>query len=152
MVFNRCSMRQLGLFFFTMARHSVLRICNEDARCHSNAGFCRIALRIVGPDQGNPRLRPVQSVSVTWRPALQAGGEVLDFVVSRVPVFCSEATGRDSGETFNDCVQLANSRSSSCRRTMVGQFPDNVMSEAVFRDLSITMINCLVPQSGVVQP
>jgi|TARA_Y100001960_G_scaffold178658_1_gene187355 hypothetical protein len=35
---------------------------------------------------------------------------------------------------------------------MVGQFPDNVMSEAVFRDLSITMINCLVPQSGVVQP
>lgn len=79
-------------------------------------------------------------------------GDVLDFVVSRVPVLCSEATGRDSGETFNDCVQLANSRSSSCRRTMVGQFPDNVMSEAVFRDLSITMINCLVPQSGVVQP
>lgn len=79
-------------------------------------------------------------------------GEVLDFVVSRIPDFCREATGRDSGVEFNDCVQMAGSRSSACRRAMADQFPDNVMSEAVFRDLSITMINCLVPQSGVVQP
>lgn len=79
-------------------------------------------------------------------------GDVLDFVVGRIPDFCREATGRDSGAEFDDCVQKADSRSSSCRRAMADQFADNVRSEAVFRDLSITMINCLVPQSGVVQP
>lgn len=79
-------------------------------------------------------------------------GDVLDFVVGRIPDFCREATGRDSGSEFNDCVQMADSRSSLCRRAMADRFPDNVMSQAVFRDLSITMINCLVPQSGVVQP
>lgn len=79
-------------------------------------------------------------------------GDVLDFVVGRIPDLCREVTGPNSGMEFDDCVKLADSRSSSCRRAMADRFPDNVMSEAVFRDLSITMINCLVPQSGVVQP
>jgi len=49
-------------------------------------------------------------------------------------------------------VERAESRTSTCRRAIYDNFPDNVTSEAVFRDVSITMMNCLVPESGRVQP
>ncbi|MGC8120245.1 hypothetical protein [Marinobacter sp. VGCF2001] len=78
--------------------------------------------------------------------------EVLDFMVGRIPGQCTEAVGQASGPAFNDCAELADSRSSSCRRSMADRLPDNVASEAVFRDLSISMINCLIPKAGVVKP
>jgi|SRR5690554_5581086 len=78
--------------------------------------------------------------------------EVLDSVIAGIADVCEDATGTKEGAEFEACVEQADVRSSSCRRAMADQFPDNVTSEAVFRDLSITMMNCLVPVSGRVQP
>lgn len=74
--------------------------------------------------------------------------EVVDWVATQIPVLCEEATGSSSGsEAFSECVERGESRSSTCRRAIYDKFPSIIASEGVFRDVSITMMNCLVPQS-----
>lgn len=78
-------------------------------------------------------------------------GVAVDWLVTQVPAFCEQATGQSVGTEANSkCVKDSEARSSACRREMDDRFPSIVASDAVFRDLSITMMNCLVPQSGLV--
>ena len=78
---------------------------------------------------------------------------VADLAISRINDLCEEATANaNSSEAEDECVALAESRTSSCRRAVYDRFPEKVRSDAVFRDVSITTMNCLVRQSGVVQP
>ena len=92
---------------------------------------------------------PARYTNLAASPAKRSN--VVDWAVTQIPEVCAQATG-GSGERFDDCVERAESRTSTCRRAIYDNFPDNVTSEAVFRDVSITMMNCLVPESGRVQP
>lgn len=70
----------------------------------------------------------------------------VDWVVTQIPSLCEEATGQPEGSDAQaSCVKQSKARTSTCRRGIYDQFPSTVSSEPVFRDLSITMMNCLVP-------
>lgn len=76
----------------------------------------------------------------------------VDWIFNQIPEYCSGATGEGSGtESHGDCVEKAEARTSTCRRMLYDQFPSVVASEAVFRDVSLTAMDCLVPRSGLVQ-
>lgn len=75
-------------------------------------------------------------------------GTVVDWVVTQVPALCQEATSQaDGSEAVSQCVERSERRSSNCRRALYDHFPALISSEAVFRDLTITAMDCLVPQS-----
>ena len=75
-------------------------------------------------------------------------GRVVDWAVAQVPRLCEEATGGAAGnDEYEDCLKASKSRSSICRRAMADQFPDMIGSEQGFRNLSVTMMDCLVLQS-----
>ncbi|RBW48534.1 hypothetical protein [Marinobacter sp. F3R11] len=75
-------------------------------------------------------------------------GMAADWIITQVPSLCEKATGRaDGSEAYATCVRKAETRTSTCRRGVYDRFPDTVSSDAVFRDLSITLINCLVPDA-----
>src|SRR5690554_5192180 len=76
---------------------------------------------------------------------------VVDWAVTQTPEVCAKAIG-GSGDRFDDCVEQAESSTSTCRSATYDNFPNNVPSKAVFQDVSISMMNCLVPESGRVQP
>lgn len=100
--------------------------------------------------QGEPAPEdPARYTKLAANPAMRS--DVVDWAVTQIPEVCAQATG-GSGDRFDACVKRAESRTSTCRRAIYDNFPDNVTSEAVFRDVSITMMNCLVPESGRVQP
>nr|WP_252737960.1 hypothetical protein [Marinobacter salexigens] len=67
----------------------------------------------------------------------------VDWVVTQIPSFCEQASDR-SEKAQASCVEYAQTRTSTCRRGVYDRFPSVVASEAVFRDVSITLINCLV--------
>ncbi|MDN6320443.1 MAG: hypothetical protein ACTHYN_03670 [Marinobacter sp.] len=70
----------------------------------------------------------------------------VDWVITQVPSLCEKATGQAEGaEAYASCVKKAQARTSTCRRGVYDRFPSVVASDAVFRDLSITLIDCLVP-------
>lgn len=72
----------------------------------------------------------------------------VDWVITQVPDLCEKATGQADGtKAHTTCVKKAEARTSACRRGMYDRFPSVVASDAVFRDLSITLINCLMPVS-----
>jgi len=73
---------------------------------------------------------------------------IVDWVVGQVPRLCEEATGGSAGSRdYYDCLDSSGSRQSSCRRAMADQFPGMIGSEQIFRNLSVTMMDCLVRQS-----
>lgn len=75
-------------------------------------------------------------------------GIVLDWVIEQVPRLCEEATGASPGSGDHEaCLKASKSRQPTCRRAMADQFPDMIGSEQIFRDLSVTMMDCLVQQS-----
>ena len=75
----------------------------------------------------------------------------VDWIFGQIPDFCSDVTGEGSGATAqSDCVEKAEARTSTCRRMLYDRFPSVVASEAVFRDVSLTAMACLVPRSGIV--
>jgi len=82
-------------------------------------------------------------------PATRA--DVVNFIIRQIPAICKDAAGGRESAVLERCRQQADSRSSACRRLMIDHFPDAVSSDALFRDLSISMIGCLVPQSGMVE-
>lgn len=67
----------------------------------------------------------------------------VDWVITQVPSFCEQATDQ-SEKNPASCVKYAEARTSICRRGVYDRFPSVVASETVFRDVSITLINCLV--------
>jgi|SRR5680860_1624839 hypothetical protein len=75
-------------------------------------------------------------------------GTAVDWVITQVPSLCEQATGQTEGaDTYGSCVKQGEARTSTCRRGVYDHFPSIVASDAVFRDLSITLINCLVPDA-----
>ncbi|MDP4547106.1 MAG: hypothetical protein ABJM19_03715 [Marinobacter sp.] len=78
---------------------------------------------------------------------------VVDLAISRISDLCEETTANaEDANAHEECVAQAESRTSSCRRAVYDRFPDKVRSDAVFRDITITTMNCLVRQTGIVQP
>lgn len=76
----------------------------------------------------------------------------VDWIFAQIPDFCSDATGEGSEtKAHADCVKKAEARTSTCRRTLYDRFPSVVASEAVFRDVSLTAMECLVPRSGLIK-
>lgn len=76
-------------------------------------------------------------------------GRIVDWAVSQVPQLCEEVTGAAAGTSVHaDCEDTGSKREPSCRRAAADQFPALIASEAVFRDLAITTMNCLVPRSA----
>lgn len=72
----------------------------------------------------------------------------VDWVITQLPDLCSQSTGQAEGsEAQASCVKKAKTRTSTCRRGIYDRFPSVVSSDAVFRDVSITLINCLVPDA-----
>lgn len=89
---------------------------------------------------------PAQFANVAASPVER--GEVVDWVVEQIPAFCQEATGQgDDSEAVAQCVERSEKRSSACRRAMYDRFPDSIASDSLFRDLTLTMMECLVPPS-----
>jgi len=78
--------------------------------------------------------------------------EVVDWVVAQIPALCKESAGGEGSEAYSECVERGESRTSTCRREIYDVFPGVIASDKVFRDVSITMMNCLVPQSGLINP
>ncbi|MDI9244719.1 hypothetical protein [Marinobacter sp. CHS3-4] len=75
-------------------------------------------------------------------------GEVVDWVASQVSDLCVEATGFPSGtEKHGDCVASSESNQPGCRRLAAAEYPPEITSDAAFRDLSTTMMACMVRQS-----
>ena len=75
-------------------------------------------------------------------------GVVVDWLTEQVPGLCEEAAGAAVGtEAHASCVESSEAREPACRRAMADRFPGIIASKEVFRDLSITLINCLVPHN-----
>ena len=76
----------------------------------------------------------------------------VDWIFTQSPDFGSDATGEGSETRAHaDCVKKAEARTSTCRRMLYDRFPSVVASEAVFRDVSLTAMECLVPRSVLVK-
>jgi len=77
---------------------------------------------------------------------------VVDWVILQIPELCADVTGQGEGsEVHSGCTSESEARTSGCRRMIYDRFPGVIASEAAFRDLSITMMNCLVPRSGLLE-
>lgn len=76
-------------------------------------------------------------------------GVVVDWAVAQLPELCADATGSAPGsDVHRQCQTRSDKRESACRRAMADRFPDMIASDPVFRDLAISTMNCLVPQSA----
>src|SRR6056297_2931567 len=76
----------------------------------------------------------------------------VDWIFTQIPDFCSDATGEGSEtKAHADCVKKAEARTSTCRRMLYDRFPTVVASEAVFRDVSLTAMECVVPRPGLIE-
>ncbi|MFB2822148.1 hypothetical protein [Marinobacter shengliensis] len=94
---------------------------------------------------------PARFANLQTSPAKSS--EVVDWAITQIPALCAQAVGEPAGsDAIQDCEKRAQSRTSTCRRAVYDNFPDRVTSEAMFRDVSISMMNCLVPQGGIVRP
>ncbi|MFO8140746.1 MAG: hypothetical protein R6T87_02425 [Marinobacter sp.] len=79
--------------------------------------------------------------------------ELVDWAITQIPEICAQAVADTGGDdAVAGCVRRAQPRTSTCRRAVYDSFPDYVNSEVLLRDVSISMMNCLVPQPGVVRP
>ncbi|WP_298448762.1 hypothetical protein [uncultured Marinobacter sp.] len=73
----------------------------------------------------------------------------VDWLNTQLPSLCEQATGKAEGSDANaNCVKQAKTRTSTCRRSVYDGFSGVVASDAVFRDVSITLINCLVQDAS----
>lgn len=78
-------------------------------------------------------------------------GVAVDWIFTQVPELCSEVVGAETqAKAHADCVEKAEARTSSCRRMLYDRFPAVVASDALFRDVSLTAMSCLVARSGLV--
>ncbi|KPQ00034.1 hypothetical protein [Marinobacter sp. HL-58] len=76
----------------------------------------------------------------------------VDWVITQIPALCEDASGQSRGaDAYEQCVSRSETRTSSCRRALYDRFPSVIASDDLFRDLSLSAMNCLVPRSGVVE-
>ncbi|MEE3169824.1 MAG: hypothetical protein VX324_06830 [Pseudomonadota bacterium] len=79
-------------------------------------------------------------------------GSAVDWIFSQIPEFCRNGGEVASGtEPYETCIQTAEARTSSCRRMLYDRFPATVASDALFRDMTLTAMECLIPRSGLVE-
>lgn len=107
------------------------------------------ALGFVLWDQTRDQPQPVDASRFTNLASNPAKlSTTVDWVITQVPDLCEKATGQAEGaKAYASCVKKAEARTSTCQRGMYDRFPSVVASDAVFRDLSITLIDCLVPDA-----
>jgi len=111
------------------------------------------ALLFVLWEQTRERPQPVGASRFTNLAANPVERSVaMDWVVRQLPALCEDATGQGPGpEGYSACVGEGETRTSACRRAIYDRFPSAIASQDMFRDLSITAMNCLVPRSGLVE-
>lgn len=111
------------------------------------------ALLFVVWEQTRERPAPVDASRFTNLAANPVERSVaVDWMVTRIPALCEDATEHSrEADAYSNCVSDGENRTSPCRRELYDRFPSVIASEAVFRDLSLTAMNCLVPRSGVVE-
>ena len=79
-------------------------------------------------------------------------GSAVDWVFTQIPEFCRDgASASEGADNQEACVSAAEARTSSCRRVLYDRFPGMIASDAVFRDVTLTAVECLIPRSGLVQ-
>lgn len=107
------------------------------------------ALLFVLWDQTREQPQPVDASRFTNLASNPAElSTTVDWVITQVPNLCEKATDQAEGsKAYAACVKKAEARTSTCRRGVYDRFPSVVASDAVFRDLSITLIDCLVPDA-----
>lgn len=107
------------------------------------------ALLFVLWDQTREQPQPVNASRFTNLASHPAKlSTTVDWVITQVPDLCEKATGQSQNvEASASCVKQAKARTSTCRRGVYDRFPSVVASDAVFRDLSLTLISCLVPNA-----
>lgn len=110
------------------------------------------ALLYVLWDQTREQTQPVDASRLTNLRANPVElSAAVDWIFKQIPEFCTDSTGQGSGaNAHGDCVEKAEARTSTCRRMLYDRFPSVVASEGVFRDVSLTAMECLVPRSGLV--
>ncbi|HET8850221.1 MAG TPA: hypothetical protein VFM78_10090 [Marinobacter sp.] len=109
------------------------------------------ALGVVLWDQSREAPAPVNAARFTdlaQNPV--ARGVAVDWITDQAPEQCEDGTAFPD-ETRQACLDGIDRRTGSCQRAMADQFPETLRSEAQFRDLSITLLGCLVPRSGRVE-
>lgn len=75
-------------------------------------------------------------------------GVVMDWVTAQVPQLCVEATGKPEGsDEVSACIDRSEEYQPTCRRLSYDRFPSLVASDKVFREMSTTMMACLVRES-----
>jgi len=111
------------------------------------------ALLFVLWEQNRDKPAPVEASRFTELASSPVERSVaVDWVVTQIPSLCENSTGQRRGaDAHSECVTESEARTSACRRAIYDRFPSVIASEDVFRDLSITAMNCLVPRSGVVE-
>lgn len=77
----------------------------------------------------------------------------MDWVVQQIPQLCKDVQGGEhGGQAVSDCVEKGEARTSACRREIYDRFPSIIASDTVFRDLTLTTMECLVPHPSLVRP
>lgn len=71
----------------------------------------------------------------------------VDWIITQVPALCGQGNSKKAESDKARCIKQAEARTSTCRRGVYDRFPSIVASDAVFRDVSITLINCLAPSA-----
>lgn len=99
---------------------------------------------------------PSEPIDVLRLTNLQANpvelGPAVDWIFGQIPEFCRNGgTRTERSESHNDCIQAAEARTSICRRMLYDRFPDSIASDALFRDVTLTAMECLVPRPGLVE-
>jgi hypothetical protein len=110
------------------------------------------ALGVVLWDQSREAPEPVNAarfINLAENPV--ARGVAVAWVTEQAPAQCDERAAMGDDHSREDCLDGIARRTGNCQRAMMDWFPDTLRTEAQFRDLSITLLGCLVPVSGRVE-
>ena len=110
------------------------------------------ALGVVLWDQSREAAEPVNAARFTHlaqNPVER--GVAVDWITDQAPAQCEDMVEPGDESGLRSCLNGIKQRTGSCQRAMADRFPDTLGSDAQFRDLSITLLGCLVPRSGRVE-
>ncbi|TNE96824.1 MAG: hypothetical protein EP328_07405 [Gammaproteobacteria bacterium] len=112
------------------------------------------ALLVVLWEQTQEKPGPVEASRFSDLRANPAERSVaMDWVVQQIPQLCEDRLDEGyNGQAASECVEEAQARTSACRREIYDRFPSIIASDTVFRDLTLTAMECLVPHPSLVRP